>query len=124
MARGAITVNTLSPYGGSSTSLTWTAADSANNHTFVNDGKTMLLYWSENAATCDVEVIGKASKRTFNRATTDTITIPIGSVTTQIGMAGPFPTGEYSQSTGVVNVDVELTPDVQLAAVKFNDTKG
>ncbi len=120
MARGAITLNTLDSYGGSDTSLTWTAADATNDHTFVNDGKTFLLYWSENAATCDIEIVGVASSRTANNATTDTITIPIGSVTTQIGMAGPFPKAAFNQSTGVVNVNVELTPDVQLAAVKYN----
>jgi hypothetical protein len=115
MARTDIPVQIL-PAGGSIDSITWTAADLANGHSFQNDGHTILLAKCTDASgkTITVRAVADSEGRSVDKA----IAIL---ATTGFSVAGPFKPANWNQSAviGTVNVDVSAATGLSLAAVRY-----
>lgn len=119
--RVALTPQATNRYGDGVT-VTLTAA-SADNHTMINDGRTILLALNLNAATRDITVTGVASPRTGGDAKTQVHTAP-AAVAGVPGVAafGFFDPAAFNQASGVINIDASATADLHLAAVQISRT--
>lgn len=118
MPRTALTVQKVPAFGGSIANLAFTAADAANNHEFVNDGRSVLVIKNDDAAPKTVDVIGVASSSTFNRTGDEQVVVPAN----QIGFAGPFPSQGFRQSDGTVHVDIAADTSLSFAVVSPTPT--
>lgn len=87
------------------------AADTANNHTLVNDGRVELWVFNQAVGALQVTVVSTAEP-TFGRTgdLVDTVAAAGGRYT-----AGPFkPAGWNQPGTPLVNVDVDTTDAAML----------
>lgn len=110
MARAAITVNALGYAGGAT--VVWTAADKTNDHSFVNDGKTLLLVKNGSGGAMSITV--KSVKDEHGR----TGDVVLSLADSAEGVFGPFKPSIFNQTGGVVNVDIDADTTSFLAAVK------
>lgn len=119
--RTTIPVQTVSPSTGLQ-SVTYTAADAANNHIVANDGNTQII-----VINCDVaaKTVTIHSVPDENGRTGDIILIvpaASGSVCA-LGMSPRLPPALFSQQNsdaGSVYVDVSAATNLKLAAVHVN----
>jgi len=100
------------PAGAGTAILTNTPADAANNHEFVNDGRTVLVVKNGGAGATVVDII--AVSCSHGR---------VGDVSQSIAAGidqqfGPFPQGEWNQPNAKINVDVSVDTDVELIALR------
>ena len=67
MPRVDIPVQTIGPYGAEIDSITWTTGDAANDHSFQNTGKELLLMRNRAGGAKQATVVSVASGRTLGR---------------------------------------------------------
>lgn len=92
-----------------------TAADATNDHEFTNDGRTVL--YVENTGAGAVAVTIPMVADTFGRSgSKGPTTVP---ATTGRTVFGPFDPTVFNQSTGKVNVDIDVSAGVTLRAWKI-----
>ena len=119
MARTALAVQSIPQFGAALDDVVFTAADAANNHEFINDGRTMLLMKNDSGGPLTADVIGVANTRTANRTSAETMTAGAS----DICIAGPFEQSAFNQALdgGGSGVFVDLSTDTSLsfAVVKF-----
>lgn len=112
MARGALTVYDCSRDG---VAFAMTAADDTDGHSFVNDGRTIIL------------ALNTAGATTFTFQTPGTVDsqaigdrdVAINIHATQHDAIGPFPPGQYNQSDGTVYIDVDDDTTCSLMALRI-----
>ena len=114
MARTDIPVQEIGIHGGAIDELTWTAADEANDHSFVNDGKTLLLCKNDSGSAWVIDVDSVADP--YNRIQDLAMSVNA----TSVGIAGPFGKNIWNQSDGVVYVNITVETSAFFAAVKYN----
>ena len=114
MGRTNIPVQVLPSNGGADQNITWTAGDAANDHSFVNSGRELLLMKSDSVGAKHADVMSVADE---DGRTGDQTLDPDGDQV--IAMAGPFFPPVWNQTGGVVNVDLALATDVFFAVVQF-----
>jgi hypothetical protein len=119
--RVALAPQSLALYGEGIDDVVFTAA-SSDNHTMLNDGKTILICLNQNAATRTVTAVGVAGPRTGGDAKSAAVTVPEGNVTPQVAVLGPLVPSAFNQASGVVNINCSATADLLLAAVQIKDT--
>lgn len=112
MARTAITVQTIAVTG---LAPTYANADQANGMYFANDGNVFLHIKNTNAAT---RVITVATPATVAGMAIAELTYTIAATTGDV-MIGPFDTGVFNQSGGIVHVDFSADTNVTVAAIKL-----
>lgn len=112
MPRTPIPVTDI-PYS-NGVAVTWTAADSANNHSFPNDGQTLLLVRNTDAATKTVTVVSVPDDG--GRLGDITLTAP---ATAGVCTTNLVPIKGYNQTDGTVNVNVAVATGVTLACVRI-----
>lgn len=118
MARAAITVNSVGARPNLYTSaLTTTQGNSSDNHTMVNDGRTILECTNTSGSAVTVTIVSVADPVTGR---TGDIAVSVSNNTSRI--FGPFPPPLFNQSGGVVNVNVSAGgSSVLLTAIKLPD---
>ena len=110
MARVDIPVQ--APAGARAAVLTNTNAVAADDHEFVNDGKTVLIVKNGGGGTTTVTI--KAVSCSHGR---------VGDIVQAITAGldfqfGPFPQGEWNQVNGKVNMDLDVDTSVELIALR------
>jgi len=96
--------------------LTFTTADATSN-TFVSTGRELLLVQNVGAAAQTVTVT--SVKDSLNRTGDITAySLPIGSVTPQFAVLGPFPAAGWKQTNGTVIVAASST-DISFAVIRL-----
>lgn len=110
MPRTELTVQTMSRDG---LAATYDAADSVNNHEFVNDGvQTFLHVKAAGPPTTITPII----QQQVDGQTVDPRDIVVGAATEEF--IGPFPAAIYNTSDGKCEFDISPPSSVTLAAVK------
>jgi len=117
MARTNIPIQSIPNYGESLDDISWTAADDTNDHSFVNNGNTLLLYKNGDSGSHTADVIAPAGIKTYNEAVAKTMTCGAG----DICIAGPFDKSTFNQSDGTVNVDLTDDTSSYFACVQFQN---
>lgn len=120
MARVNIPVDTV-PLNGGAVILTGVAADAANDHEFINDGKTFLVAENEGVGAISVTVVSVADS--FGRLGDTVISVPAaaGGVPGK-AIIGPFLPPNWNQAGGTkVFVDVPSDTGLRFYAYKFRD---
>lgn len=112
MARTARTVQQISRSG---LAPAYTAADNTNGETIPNNGTTFLHVKNTGGGACTV-TISIPGQVDGQAVASRTVSVP---ATTGDRMIGPFPTGTYNQSGGVVNVDYSTGTGVTAAAINL-----
>lgn len=118
MTATALTKVTAAGFGDGVADAGFQAADNANDNSFVNTGKTLLLV-TRSGGTVNVtfKLVGP-NKHTLNDTLTQTPSG--GAVTTgKIGVFGPFPTAIYGPT---VTVGYDTGTNVTAAVVELADT--
>jgi hypothetical protein len=111
MARTNIALTSLGFAGKSA--VAWTAADATNDHSFVNDGKTLLLVKNATGAAAinvDVDSVADENGRLGD--------VQLAVANGEIGVFGPFKPSIFNQS-GLVNVNLDVDTTSFVAAVKM-----
>ena len=111
MARTAITVNRASAPETEIDSLTTTAGDAANNHSMVNDGRTMLIIDNAGGGVATATIKSVASR--YGRTGDLTVAVPAG----EIAYVPLLPPSRWNASGGVVDIDLDVDTSVRLAAI-------
>lgn len=114
MARVALTLLTADRDGISVADAALTAAI-ADGHSFVNDGRTVLLLQNTNAATRTITV---QTPVTVDGLAVAELTITLPATTGRI-ITATFPRTVYNQSDGSVYIDYSATAGVLVAAIKI-----
>jgi len=118
MGRTAIPVQSIPAFGGALEDVSWTAADAANDHEFVNNGRTLLAILNTGAAPKTVTVVGVANIRTFNVAPS----LDVDTTNAKQSYVGPFPMDAFNQSDGKMHVDLADDTGLAFAAVSLTPT--
>lgn len=116
MARTQIPVQVLGTRGGGDDDVAGTAADSANDHYFLNSGRELLIMRNTDAAPKTATVVSVTDRN--GRTGDKTITCP---ATTGLSIYGPFPPALFSQrgaDRGRVHVDLTTATGVTFAVVQ------
>lgn len=94
----------------------WTAADAVSN-TFVSTGRELLLVQNKGAAPQTVTVTSVVDS--LNRTgDISAYSLPIGSVTPQMAVLGPFPAQGWRQTNGTVIVAGSST-DIYFSVIRL-----
>ncbi len=106
------------------TGLNYTAVSGATTMSFANDGKTILTFVnaSVTARTLTITKQNKApTSQGFNPITlTDTvITIPGSGTNGGLCLAGPFAQLEYNDSTGLVQIAIDIVTSLTVSAISI-----
>lgn len=115
MARTAIPVQTTGRVAASA-NITWTAADSVNNHTLANTGENVILLMKNTSASPVNVTISRSATIDGTALSSVVYAVP---ATTGIMVAGPFPASLYNQTGSVVNIDVASSSGVSFGALKL-----
>lgn len=115
MARTDIPVQQMANHSAGDNSVTFTGGDAANNHSFTNDGRMLLIMKCTDASEKVATVVSVADED--GRTGDVTITCP---ATTGESIAGPFLKSLWNQS-GVVHVDLAADTGVTFAVVRLPD---
>ncbi len=123
MPRVAIAVQTVPKNGGAVViaPAALTAADAANDHTFVNDGATLLMAINEDASPNAVTIVSVADE--FGRVGDVLMTVPAATAGVPgVGIAGPFDRELFNQpaADNLVNVDIAADTGLNFVAAKFS----
>jgi hypothetical protein len=117
MARTNIPVQTVAAFGGTISALSLTAADQANDHYFLNDGKTVLIAYTSSGSGQTVTIPSEADEA----GRTGIKTIVTGA--NGVGIGGPFPPKYFNSRTpGEENwckVDLTTNTGLSFAAVSL-----
>ena len=122
MPRVNIPVAQITPYNegaGGFVSPTWVDADSANDHEFINDGRTFLLVSNSAVGASTSTIVSVADM--FGRLGNITLTIPaqVSASRNSITVAGPFRVDNWNQAAGTkVYIDTASAITVAFAAFK------
>lgn len=118
MARAAITVNAVGVKPNLYTSaLTTTQGNSTDNHTMVNEGKTLLTIANTSGSAVTLTVVSIADPVTGR---TGDIAVSVANNTTRL--FGPFPKYLFNQAGNVVNINVSAGgSSVLLTAIQLPD---
>jgi hypothetical protein len=117
MPRTALAVQVI-PKGDALDNVSFTAGDDVNDHEFINTGKEILVMIDSAAAARTAVVKSVADPATGRLG--DATLAPTGGGT-KICMSGPFPPPLWSQSTGLVNVDLTDDTNITFAVVRFEE---
>jgi len=120
MARTLIPTTVL-PKNGSLAAVSWVAADSTNNHYYVDAGDTILLARNATASAKTVTVVSVADPD-LGRTGDKSIVVPATDAESGngIGLFG-LPTGQAWRQAGTPNINVNVSasdPIFQLAAIQ------
>ena len=119
MPRTALTVNDL-PFS-TITQLTTETADAANDHAFVNDGRTIIVVYNGGVGAVEVTVVEQAEPR-FGRsnATGTQQSVAAGA----LAIIGPLDPAGYNIKSGAdagkVYIDLDSDTSVELAAYRLH----
>lgn len=113
MPRTALTVQTIGVAG---ITPTYAAGDSANGHEFSNDGNMFLHVKNSNAAVRNVTVKVSGYKVGGTSLADLVVNIPAN---TGDKMIGPFDPTAFNQVGGLVNVDLDASAGLTIAAIKL-----
>jgi hypothetical protein len=107
-----VDVPVQAPAAADGVELTNTSGDAANNHEFVNDGRTVLIVKNGGGAAVTVDIIAVACSHGR-----------VGDISKSVGVGldfqfGPLPAGEWNQTNGKVNVDISVDASVELIALR------
>lgn len=113
MPRTAIPITTNPALGGGvdSVAASATAGDQANNHEFINNGKTRILMINGSGGPLTATVISKSCSH--GRTLDVTMTAAAG----DSSIYGPFPQGEFNQTGGLVNIDLADDTSISFLAL-------
>ena len=114
MARATLTPLVSDRDGVSVADAAMTAAV-ADGHSFVNDGRTVLLIQNTNGATRTITV---QTPGTVDGLAVADLTITVAATTGRL-MTATFPKSVYNQNGGVVYLDYSATAGLLVAAVKI-----
>lgn len=104
------------PLGALSAALAFTTADAVSN-TFVSTGRELLLVRNTGTGAQTVTVTSVADA--LNRSgDITTYSLPIGSVTPQFAVLGPFPQQGWKQTNGTIIVAASST-DIAFAVIRL-----
>ncbi len=95
-----IATKALSPFAVDVGVPTFTAADAANDHKFVNDGRKVLLVNNESASPITITIPGNTNSQTFQQDPGLAIAVAANT----IHAIGPFAPNVYNQTGSVVHV--------------------
>ncbi len=109
MARVNLVVQRISPTG---TSVTYTAGDATNGHSFRNDGSVVLHVKNGGTAAVTVTIPTPAKVAGMDVADASFSVAAGGDV-----FAGPFSPSVFNQADGTVWVDLSAASGVTLAAI-------
>jgi hypothetical protein len=104
----------MANFGAGDQDVAWTAADATNDHSFVNDGRCLLLV--KNTAVGTNTVVVKSVADEHGRVGDVTLVCPAN---TGISIAGPFNTARFNQVGGVVNVDITVDTTLWFAVERL-----
>ena len=117
MPRTAIPVTTIPLNGGVVDDLRGggTAGDATNDHSFINDGQTLLEVTNESASSEAITVVSVACShgRTLNVTLTPSLN--------DQAIGGPFPQAIFNQSDGTVHVDLVDSTSITFRALKYQN---
>lgn len=113
MPRTNIPVTTLPDHGGTGADVSFTAADAANDHSFTNDGRTLLLIKNDDAS--PKTVTGVAVADPFGRTVNTSWAVGANSVR----LVGPFSPELFSQSDGTMHVDITADTSLFFATLRL-----
>jgi len=91
MARTNVPVQALTPFGSAIAALSWTNADQANDHYFINSGREVLLIRSISGSGQVVTAISVTDR--YGRSGD----IPVTTVADGVAAVGPFPAELWNQ---------------------------
>ncbi len=118
MPRTNIPVQVIPSNGGVDNDITYTAADAANDHEFLNSGNEMLYMKSTTAGAKSATAVSVSDE---HGRTGDTTMAPNGSEI--IAVAGPFKPSVWNQraaaDAGKMFVDIASDAGVVFAVVQF-----
>lgn len=119
MSRSLIPTNDL-PLDGKLNSLTYIAADSSNNHYYVDDGSTVLVAICGDSATKTVTVVSVADA--LGRTGDMVLTVPANDTNNDGLSFFGLPSGAGWRQAGGnnVNVNVSANTKLKLAALRVN----
>ena len=120
MPRTDIPVQTIAAFGAEIDSITWTAADAANDHEFKNNGRVFLLARNNDASVHTATIISVPNASTFNRSGDQSMVTPAAAGGLQgSSIGGPYPPTGFNQADGVVHVDLTTDTTLWYAAVEY-----
>ena len=104
-----VPLQTLDPDG--SVVLSYTTADAANGHAFVNTGRVLLLVKNGGGGAVQVTIVSTPDAR--GRTGNEVRSVSAGAD----ALFGPFPRLGWNQSDETVHVDLDVDTAVELAAL-------
>lgn len=114
MARVSIPVQTAAAFGGKIEDIAYTNDDGAGELSFVHPGGTVIVLMNNGSGgSVAVTLAGTASRRTFDRATDETITT--GAADQSVVAV---PDVGFNQGGGVVHLDLSTTPTMGFAVIR------
>jgi hypothetical protein len=116
MARTNIPIEEI-PANGGSLEITGIAGDATNDHSFVNDGRTLLYVKNGDVSAKQATVVSVSDQ--FGRTGDEVLSVTAG----ETALFGPFLPAIWNQAGGVVNVDLDADTSVEVAAVRYNPPK-
>lgn len=101
--------------------ISFTAADAANDHDFINSGNEILLARNETDSPGQLRGFGCTQQvaSNLNRGSGDTVVIT-GSSGNTLGLVGPLPPDAYSTQAGKVNVNLTADVDFAFAVIRIH----
>lgn len=104
--------------------LNYTSAAASTSDTFVNDGKTFLLFTNSNASARTLTIAANdADKPGFGTiATPDTtVTLPGSGTNGGLAIVGPFPVDRFNDpATGRATYTLDVATGMTVAAIKLS----
>lgn len=97
--------------------LTFTSADAANDHSFENSGKEVLLVKNDDASSKTVTVVSVADP--YGRTEDLSVVVPANSV----GFVNLLLPSLFNQSDGTVHLDLTADTSLSFAAVRVDTRK-
>lgn len=118
MPRTAITVQSVSAFSALD-DITFTAGDAANDHEFINDGRSVVVQKNTDATAKTSTIIVPSSARVLDNST---LTIPLVSAGggTELSISPILPQAIYNQSDGTVHIDLTDATGVSFAVVSLS----
>jgi hypothetical protein len=114
MARTDIPVQQMANFAAGDDDVAATSGDAANDHSFTNTGRELLIMRCSDASQKTASIISVADE--YGRTGDVTITCP---ASTGLSIKGPFPPSRWNQSGGVVHVDLADATGVTFSVVRL-----
>ncbi len=115
---------TLSVQSAVFTGVNYTLASASTSDTFVNDGRTFLLFTNGNASARTLTIAANSTdKPGFGTITipSTTVTLPGSGTNGGLAIVGPFPTDRFNDSNGRVVYTLDTATGMTVAAIKLTN---